>query len=103
MKLLQNQTTRKKKKKRRCVDYSSSVEEEAREIIEHEITNVIEEKSGTLRARSSQAAAMYGYNPSSSYVSQILSPPQVHSHPEQNITEKPHQPDWYIKFEHWGE
>ena len=43
---------------------SSSVDQETIEIIEHEITNVIEENRRTF-------------------------------HPEQNITEKPHQPDWY--------
>ena len=56
-------------------------------------TNVIKENRRTFRARSSQAAAMY--NPAASYVSQIPPPPQLHSHPEQNITEKPHQTDWY--------
>ena len=74
---------------------SCSVDQETIEIIEHEITNVIEENRRKFRARSSQAAAMYAYNPAASYVSQIPPPSQLHSHPEQNITEKPHQPDWY--------
>ena len=73
---------------------TSSVDQETIEIIEHEITNVTEENRRTFRARSRQAA-MYAYNLAASYVSQIPPPPQLHSHPEQNITEKPHQPDWH--------
>ena len=74
---------------------TSSVDQETIEIIEHEITNVTEENRRTFRARSRQAAAMYAYNPAASYVSQIPPPPQLHSHPEQNITEKPHLPNWH--------
>ena len=43
---------------------SSSVDQETIEIMEHEITNVIEENPGKFQARLSQAAAMYAYNPS---------------------------------------
>ena len=69
---------------------SSPIDQEIIEIIEHEITNVIEENRRKFRARSSQAADMYAYNPAASYVSQIPPPSKLHSHPEQNITEKPH-------------
>ena len=73
---------------------SSSVDQETIKIIENEITNVIENyrKFG---ARSNQAAAMYAYKPAASYACQIPLPPHLHSDPEQNSTEKPHQPDWY--------
>ena len=69
---------------------SRSVDQETIEIIEHEITNVIEENRRKFRAKSSQAAVMYVYNPAAFYVSQIPPPPQLHSHAEQNITEKHH-------------
>ena len=74
---------------------SSSVDQQTIEIIEHEITNVIEENRSEFQGRSSQAAAMYAYSSAAFYVSQIPPPPQLHSHPEQNITEKPHQPNWH--------
>ena len=74
---------------------SSSVDQQTIEIIEHEITNVIKENRSEFQGRSSQAAAMYAYNSAAFYVSQIPPPPQLHSHPEQNITEKPHQPNWH--------
>ena len=61
---------------------SRSVDQETIEIIEYEITNVIEKNRRKFWARSS-------------YGSQIPPPPQLYSHPEQNITEKPHQPDCY--------
>ena len=73
----------------------SPVDRETIEIIEHETTNVLKENRRKFQTRSSQAAAMYAYNPAPSNVSQIPPPPQLHSHPEQNIPEKPHQPDWY--------
>ena len=75
--------------------FSSSVDQETIEITEHEITNVIEENRRKFPARSSQAAGMYAYNPAASYVRQIPPPPQLHSHPEKNIAEKTHRPDWY--------
>ena len=74
---------------------TSSVDQETIEIMEHEITNVIEENHRMFRARSSQAAAMYAYNPAASYRSQIPPPPQLHFHTGQNFTEKLHQLDWY--------
>ena len=74
---------------------TSSVDQETIEIMEYEITNVIEENCRKFRARSSQVAAMYAYNPAASYRSQIPPPPQLHFYPGQNITEKLHQPDWY--------
>ena len=45
---------------------SSSVDQETIKIIEHEITNVIEENHRKFRARSSQAAGMYASNPAAS-------------------------------------
>ena len=74
---------------------TSSVDQETIEIMEHEITNVIEENHRMFRARSSQAAAMYAYNPAASYRSQIPPPPQLPFHTGQNFTEKLHQLDWY--------
>ena len=47
---------------------SSSVDQETIKIIEHEITNVVEENGRNFRARSSQAAGMYASNPAASYV-----------------------------------
>ena len=44
-----------------------SVDGETIEIMEHDVTNVIEENRRKFRARSSQAAAMYAYNPVASY------------------------------------
>ena len=76
---------------------SSSVDLETIKIMEHEITNFIEENRRKFRARSSREAAMYVYNPAASCESDSTTPappPQLHSHPEQNITEKPHQTDW---------
>ena len=70
---------------------TSSVDQETIKIMEHEITNVIEENRKTFRARSSQAATMYTYNTAASYRSQISPPPQLHFHPGQNITKKLHQ------------
>ena len=67
---------------------SSSVDQETIEIIEHETANVTEENCRKFQARSSQAAAMYAYNPATSYVSQISPPSQLHSHAEQNIMVK---------------
>ena len=77
---------------------SSSVDLEIIKIMEHEITNFIEENRRKFRARSSREAAMYVYNPAESCESDSTTPappPQLHSHPEQNITEKPHQPNWH--------
>ena len=48
---------------------SSSVDQQTIEIIEHEITNVIEENRSEFQGRSSQAAAMYAYNSAAFYVS----------------------------------
>ena len=59
---------------------SSSVDQETIKIIEHEITNDMEENRRKFQARSSQTAAMYACNPSASYVSQIQPSPQLHSH-----------------------